>query len=242
MLTTASLIPPNPLRDVITNAYRMDETACLNLLIPAALLPEEQLAHIKDTAKQLVIATREYKKKQNKIDQLLHQYNLSTEEGIALMSLAEALLRIPDKMTMDKFISDKISTVDWQSHINVQYPLFVNAATWSLIITGKIFSPAIDHQKNLLTTLKRAVSRVGIVMIRPFILQMMKTIGKQFVMGETIESALTRSLPFEEKGYQFSYDMLGEAARTAEEAKNYYTAYVEAIEAIGKTAKTNDPA
>src|SRR3990167_6489186 len=110
MLTTASLIPPNPLRDVITNAYRMDETACLNLLIPAALLPEEQLAHIKDTAKQLVIATREYKKKQNKIDQLLHQYNLSTEEGIALMSLAEALLRIPDKMTMDKFISDKIST------------------------------------------------------------------------------------------------------------------------------------
>src|SRR3990167_4878224 len=118
MLITTPLSQSDPVRDTITNAYRMDETECLNQLIQAAALPEKNLSAIASVAKQLMTETREYKKKQGKIDSLLHQYDLSTDEGIALMCLAEALLRIPDKATMDKFISDKISTVDWKSHLS----------------------------------------------------------------------------------------------------------------------------
>src|SRR5476651_2169495 len=138
-----STLPANnhSLRDIITNAYRMDESECLKTLIPEATLTDRRLAQIKTTAKQLVIETREYKKRQGKFDVLLHQYDLSTEEGIALMCLAEALLRIPDKATMDKFISDKISTVEWKNHLSVDNSFFVNAATWSLLLTGKIYAP-----------------------------------------------------------------------------------------------------
>lgn len=242
MLTNTVQSEAFSLRDTITNAYRMDETQCLDLLISYASLPEKTLDLILEIATQLVIETREYKKKQSKIDTLLHQYDLSTEEGIALMCLAEALLRIPDKATMDKFISDKISTVEWKNHINKNNTLFINATTWSLLLTGKIYAPTIDHQKSLMNSLKKVISRLGASMIRPVILQMMKAIGAQFVMGETIEAALKRAEKLEEFGYRFSYDMLGEAARTAEDAKNYYNSYVEAIDAIGQVAKSPDPA
>ncbi|RDI46881.1 bifunctional proline dehydrogenase/L-glutamate gamma-semialdehyde dehydrogenase PutA [Aquicella lusitana] len=241
MLTTTPLPQSNPLRDTITKAYRMDETECLNRLLPEAALSKESLDQVAATARQLVIETREYKKKQSKIDTLLHQYDLSTEEGIALMCLAEALLRIPDKATMDKFISDKISTAEWKSHLSTENPLFINAATWSLVFTGKVFAPTLKSQKNLMGSLKRAVSRLGVAVIRPFILQMMKTIGTQFVMGQDIDSALKRAQKIEDMGYRFSYDMLGEAARTAEDASHYYTAYEQAIAAIGKVAHQDSP-
>lgn len=241
MLTTTLHSKPNPLRDTITKAYRMDETECLRRLIAQAVFPDNNLAHIADIAKQLVIETREYKKKQGKIDTLLHQYDLSTEEGIALMCLAEALLRIPDKATMDKFISDKLSTVEWANHLNTGNPLFVNAATWSLLLTGKIYAPTLDQQKNLMSSLKRAASRLGISMIRPVILQMMKSIGKQFVMGQNIDSALKRSIELEKTGYRYSYDMLGESARTAADAEHYFASYVQAIDAIGQAANAGSP-
>lgn len=242
MLTKTLPSNHDPLRDTITNAYRMDETECVNKLIKEATLPQDKLEQITQTAKELVIETREYKKKQGKIDVLLHQYDLSTEEGIALMCLAEALLRIPDKATMDKFISDKISTVDWKNHLSTNNSFFINAATWSLLLTGKIYAPTLNQQKNLMNSLSRAISRLGVAMVRPVILQMMKAIGKQFVMGETINEALERATKTEAKGYRFSYDMLGEAARTAEDAQHYYRSYVEAIDAIGKAAKANSPA
>lgn len=242
MLTTTLQASPNFLRDTITNAYRMDETECLNLLIPQATLSNQATAHIAEVAKQLVIETREYKKRQSKIDSLLHQYDLSTEEGIALMCLAEALLRIPDKATMDKFISDKISTVEWKNHLSSENSFFINAATWSLVFTGKIYAPTLDTKKNLMSALKRTTSRLGVSMIRPVMLQMMKAIGKQFVMGQTIQTALTRATELENKGYRFSYDMLGEAARTAQDAKIYFDSYVQAIDAIGNAAHAATPA
>jgi RHH-type proline utilization regulon transcriptional repressor/proline dehydrogenase/delta 1-pyrroline-5-carboxylate dehydrogenase len=242
MLTTTLQSKSTPLRDTITKAYRMDETECLRQLIPQATFPETNLAHIATIAKQLVMETREYKKRQGKIDILLHQYDLSTEEGIALMCLAEALLRIPDKATMDKFISDKLSTVEWVNHLSTGNSLFVNAATWSLLLTGKIYSPTLDNQKNLLSSLKRATSRIGVAMIRPVILQMMKSIGKQFVMGQDIDSALKRSVELEKTGYRFSFDMLGESARTRADAEHYYSSYVQAIDAIGKFANAGSPA
>lgn len=241
MLTT-SLPTTNPLRDTITKAYRMNEGACLEQLIPLATLPPPTVAHVIEIAKQLVINTREYKKKQSKIDTLLHQYDLSTDEGIALMCLAEALLRIPDKTTMDKFISDKLSSVDWKNAAGNDQSFFANAASWSLLLTGKVYAPTLDNQKGWGNVLKRAGSQLGANMIRPAILQMMKAIGNQFVTGETIGAALKNATDLEKMGYRFSYDMLGEAARTAEDAKRYYDAYEQAIDAIGQAAKNNSPA
>lgn len=241
LIRDQSIFPNNPLRDTMSHAYRMDETAAINALIDAASLSADQLKKIQETAKHLVLKTREYKKKQSKLDVLLHQYDLSTEEGIALMCLAEALLRIPDKATMDKFISDKLSTVHWSDHLDHDNPLFVNAATWSLLLTGKIYAPTLSEKKGLYQSLKKVFSRLGASIIRPMILKMMQAIGQQFVMGETIASALKRATAFEAEGYRFSYDMLGEAARTMEDAEHYYHAYVSAIDAIGHAAKYATP-
>ncbi|OGT56779.1 MAG: bifunctional proline dehydrogenase/L-glutamate gamma-semialdehyde dehydrogenase [Gammaproteobacteria bacterium RIFCSPHIGHO2_12_FULL_43_28] len=242
MLTTTSLPSSNPLRDDITKAYRMDETTCLNRLLTEATLQRESLAHIAEAAKQLVEETREQKKRQGKIDTLLHQYDLSTDEGIALMCLAEALLRIPDKTTMDTFISDKISTVEWKNHLSTSNSFFVNAATWSLLFTGKIYAPTLDKQRGLFSALKRTSARLGTSMIRPVIFQMMKTIGNQFVMGQDIAYALKRATKQEKLGYRYSYDMLGEAARTNDDAAHYFASYERAIDAIGKAAQSTDPA
>lgn len=228
------------LRESITNAYRMDETECLAPLILEASLPPDQLAAIAQKAKSLVLSTRDYKKRQGKIDTLLHQYDLSTEEGIALMCLAESLLRIPDTATIDKFISDKLSTVDWKSHLNADQPLFVNAATWGLFLTGKIYQSQRIQEKNLTQILTHTMSRLGMVMVRPIIFQMMKMIGNQFVMGETIQSALKRTKDYAK--YRFSFDMLGESARTKEDAKKYFDAYMNAIVAIGDCATSAHPA
>jgi len=230
------------LRDSITKAYRMKEDECLAPLISTATFPARELAQIVNTAKQLVMETRENKKRQGKIDTLLHQYDLSTEEGISLMCLSEALLRVPDKATMDKFISDKISTVEWKNHLSPDNPLFVNAATWSLLLTGKMYAPTLDNQQNLFSSLKRLISRMSASVIRPIVLQIMKTIGAQFVMGEDIQSALARAAELESTGYRYSFDMLGESARTEADAKHYYDSYVNAIDAIGKFARETSPA
>ncbi|HVE45015.1 MAG TPA: bifunctional proline dehydrogenase/L-glutamate gamma-semialdehyde dehydrogenase PutA [Gammaproteobacteria bacterium] len=242
MSTITPEVSLQTLRDNMTRAYRMDETACLDNLISRATLPEANVAHLEGIAKQLVIQTRAYKKKQGGVDSILHQYDLSTDEGIALMCLAEALLRIPDKATLDKFISDKLSTTDWKEHLSKDNTFFVNATTWSLLLTGKIYAPTLDSSTGIAATLKRTTSRLGVAVIRPVLLQMMKIIGKQFVMGQTIESALKRAVPLEEQGYRFSYDMLGEAARTAKDAAHYYDAYVAAITAIGSQAHAPTPA
>lgn len=226
------------LRDAITNAYRMDETECVKKLLLQAEMPPAALQNIKRTAHELVIGTR--KKRQKKgIDAFLHQYDLSSEEGIALMCLAEALLRIPDKETVNRLISDKISTAEWEKHLNTSKSIFVNAATWSLLLTGKIFAPTFNNQKTLSATLKRWMSKTGGNFIRPIILQGMKIIGKQFVMGRTIQEALKRAKKLEAIGYRYSYDMLGEAARTEEDAKKYFKAYQHAIEEIGKNSSNN---
>lgn len=236
-MKTSSLSDTSAMRDLITKAYRMDEAKCLESLLPEASFSDSDRQKVLETAKELVIGTRENQKKQSKIDSLLHKYDLSTEEGISLMCMAEALLRIPDKTTMDKFISDKLSDGEWRNHLSSDNSMFVNAATWSLLLTGGIYAPALNDNKTLGSALSRTASRMGTAVIRPIILQMMKAIGKQFVMGEDINAALKRAKEFEDQGYTFSYDMLGEAARTEGQANAYYDAYVNAIEAIGRAAK-----
>ena len=221
--------------------YRQDETVCVEKLLAASTFAPDALQRIKVTAEQLVMSTRKNRKKKAGLDSFLHQYDLSSEEGIALMCLAEALLRIPDTETVDRLISDKLSTADWEQHLNSSKSLFVNAATWSLMLTGKLYSPADEDASQLNSTLKRLLTRTSSTVIRPIIMQGMKIIGKQFVMGRTIEEALKRAQKAESRGYRYSYDMLGEAARTAADAQRYFKAYQDAITAIGRAATGNTP-
>lgn len=231
----------NTLFNAISATYRQDETVCVNNLLKQATFTPEALKRIYAQAEQLVVGTRQNRKKQGGLDSFLNQYDLSSSEGIALMCLAEALLRIPDTATIDRLISDKLSTADWQQHLSTSEPLFVNAATWSLMLTGKLVAPNLNNEKNFGATLKRFMSRTSSTVIRPIILHGMKIIGKQFVMGRTIDEALKRAQKLEAIGYRYSYDMLGEAARTAEDAEKYFQSYEQAITAIGNSSATLGP-
>ena len=246
-MSSEPFITPSPIpallpqREALCKAYRMDETSCLNLLIPLAEFNDTDRNRITKIAQEFVINTRKHQKQFGHIHALIHQYDLSTDEGISLMCLAEALLRIPDKATADKLISDKISTVEWKEHLSKDHSFFINATTWSLLLTGKIYAPALDTNKSLWSALKRVYSRLGASMIRPIIMKLMKTLGDQFVLGQNIADALKKSQEATVKGYRFSYDMLGEAARTVQDAKHYFDLYQEAIRGIGQIASSDDP-
>jgi RHH-type proline utilization regulon transcriptional repressor/proline dehydrogenase/delta 1-pyrroline-5-carboxylate dehydrogenase len=231
----------NQVFQALDAAYREDESVCIQRLLADINFTPKALKRIEQTASTLVLATRENRKNQTGLDSFLQQYDLSSEEGIALMCLAEALLRIPDSYTADRLISDKLSNVDWQQHLGDSGSLFVNAATWSLMLTGKIYAPTLTNENSLLATLKRLLSKSGGTMIRPLVLQGMKIIGKQFVMGSTIDKALVRARKLEAQGYRYSYDMLGEAARTQADAEKYFRSYEQAIAAIGRVAQGKGP-
>jgi len=214
--------------------YLLDETTAVEALIQAANLPPENIANIQEFAEKLIINVRKTRLAQSGLDAFLTQYHLASEEGVALMCLAEALLRIPDKATADKLIEDKIAHADWVEHAGKSGSLFVNAATWGLMLTGKIVS--VDNTESLKNTLKKMISASGKPFIRKAIAHAMKILGKQFVMGQTIEEAVRRATKLEAKGYCFSYDMLGEAARTQADALYYFKAYEDAIQYIKNTS------
>jgi RHH-type proline utilization regulon transcriptional repressor/proline dehydrogenase/delta 1-pyrroline-5-carboxylate dehydrogenase len=241
MIFESHHVQENPAFSAMNKAYRQDETLCIQQLLSTITFTPEASQRIGEMAETLVLSTRKNRKKQTGLDSFLHQYDLSSEEGIALMCLAEALLRIPDNYTADRLISDKLSSVDWQQHLGDSGSLFVNAATWSLMLTGKIYAPNLTDEATLFASLKRLISKSGGTVIRPLVLQGMKIIGKQFVMGNTIESALDRARKLEAKGYCYSYDMLGEAARTEKDAEKYFRSYEKAIAAIGKVANNAGP-
>ncbi len=222
------------LRAAITAAYRIPEAQSVAALLHVAGQNETQQAAIATTAEQLITALRA-KPRGNGVDGLVHEYSLSSQEGIALMCLAEALLRIPDKATRDALIRDKISAGDWKSHLGDGRSLFVNAATWGLIVTRKLTSTVDD--KSLASALTRLIGRYGEPVIRQAVDMAMRMMGEQFVTGQTIDEALINARRMEKKGFRYSYDMLGEAAMTAEDAARYYKEYETAIHAIGKAAK-----
>ncbi|WP_226498463.1 bifunctional proline dehydrogenase/L-glutamate gamma-semialdehyde dehydrogenase PutA [Ferribacterium limneticum] len=182
-------------------------------------------------ARQLVGGERQRFAASAGFNHLLHEFALSSQEGVALMCLAEALLRIPDSATVDRLIRDKIGRGDWSAHLAGDHPLFVNAATWGLMLTGKLV--AIQSHGDLGNALTRLLARGGEPLIRKSIDFAMRLLGEHFVMGETIASALVRSRSNEARGYRHSFDMLGEAALTAADAERYYRAYETAIHAIG---------
>ncbi|WP_107687599.1 bifunctional proline dehydrogenase/L-glutamate gamma-semialdehyde dehydrogenase PutA [Neisseria wadsworthii] len=222
------------LRSRITAAYRRNETeAVQDMLQCAQISPEEQSAA--DTlARRLVTQVRNNRKKSSGVDALMHEFSLSSEEGVALMCLAEALLRIPDNATRNKLIQDKLSDGNWKSHLNQSPSLFVNAAAWGLLITGKLTAPS--NEQSLSAALTRMLGKGGEPLIRKGVDYAMRMLGKQFVTGQTIEEALQNGKEREKLGYRFSFDMLGEAAMTQADADRYYQDYVNAIHAIGKDA------
>lgn len=228
-------------RQIRNKIYSMDETTCLESLLKEATLSPDSIQRIQTRARDLVYKVRQNRLEKSGLDAFLQTYDLSSEEGVALMCLAEALLRIPDADTRDRLIKDKISTRDWEQHLGKSHSWFVNAATWGLMLTGRVLNPEKNNTQQWLSTLLGLTNRVGEPIIRRAVVEAMKILGRQFVMGETIESALERAVPMEEKGYRYSYDMLGEAAKTATDAAHYFKAYKNAIQAIAAVNTGDGP-
>ena len=164
----------------------------------------------------------------------MHEFSLSSEEGVALMCLAEALLRIPDSATADRLIADKISKGDWRKHLGESPSLFVNAATWGLLITGKLVDTS--SEQGLGSALSMLIAKGGEPLIRKGVDLAMRMLGNQFVTGQTIDEAIKNGRDNEARGYRYSYDMLGEAALTEQDAAKYYASYENAIHAIGRAS------
>ncbi len=202
-----------------------------------AALPPEARAQIGQRAAQLVRDIRG-STRPGLMEVFLAEYGLSTDEGIALMCLAEALLRVPDDQTIDALIEDKIAPSNWGRHMGRSSSPLVNASTWALMLTGRVLDPS--ARPGPAGHLRAAVKRLGEPVIRTAVGRAMKEMGSQFVLGETIEKAMKRGAAMEAKGYTYSYDMLGEAARTEGDALRYFDAYSKAIAAIAKAARHED--
>lgn len=221
-------------RTDLRRAYRQEEEAC----IAERLEQAAPAARVHDSAAALAIRLIEGARgeKASGIDAFLQQYGLDTEEGIALMCLAEALLRVPDAATADALIRDKIGTIEWGEHLGESSSTFVNAATFSLMLTGEVLDPPEAHQKGLGSAFKRAMNRLGEPVIRTATAQAMKILGGQFVFGRTIEEALKRAAPERARGITHSFDMLGEAAMTFADAEKYRLAYDAALTRLAREA------
>jgi RHH-type proline utilization regulon transcriptional repressor/proline dehydrogenase/delta 1-pyrroline-5-carboxylate dehydrogenase len=230
--------PPDPLRRVVRAAYREDEMQAVARILEAAALAPSLAARIEAQAKKLVAAARKRRHGAGGIDVFLSEYRLSSQEGIALLCLAEALLRIPDRATVDRLIRDKLAPADWHRHLGHSQSHFVNASTWALMLTGRLVQE--PHERDWGSVLRRLLARSGEPMVREAVTAAIRILARQFVMGRTIEEALARARPAERKFYRHSYDMLGEAARTAADAERYLARYRDAIAAIGASAK-GDP-
>ncbi|MDJ0750955.1 MAG: bifunctional proline dehydrogenase/L-glutamate gamma-semialdehyde dehydrogenase PutA [Woeseiaceae bacterium] len=217
----------------INENYLADEQELVRQLAAEADPGASGRAKIMKTAEQLVRAVRKNTKNDGGIEAFLQQYDLSSDEGILLMCIAEALLRIPDADTADRLIADKITAAKWQDHIGTSDSLFVNASTWGLMLTGKILTLEEIASGNPTRMLGKLVSRAGEPVVRTAMRQAMKIMGHQFVMGRTIGEALRRALKSTDLPYRYSFDMLGESALTGADAKRYLDNYHEGIESIG---------
>ena len=222
--------------DIIDRQSLRDEAALVQDLIAEAGLDAAARARITEAGADLVRRIRA-SVKPGLMEVFLAEYGLSTDEGIALMCLAEALLRVPDAETMDALIEDKIAPSDWGKHLGQSASSLVNASTWALMLTGKVLD---EREPGIVGHLKAAVKRLGEPVIRTAVSRAMKEMGRNFVLGETIDLAMKRARELEARGYTYSYDMLGEAARTEADARRYHLAYSKAITAIAAAAATGD--
>jgi len=231
------LADPSPLRRRITQACRIPEPEAVAPLLDAARMPAAASVETDALARRLARRLRSRPQgggRSGLVQGLLQEYALSSQEGVALMCLAEALLRIPDLATRDALIRDKIARGHWQAHAGRSPSLFVNAATWGLLLTGKLV--ATHSESTLSGLLTRLIGKGGEPLIRKGVDMAMRMMGEQFVAGETIEQALDHARGPEAQGFRYSYDMLGEAALTAADAERYRLAYEGAIRAIGRAS------
>ncbi|MFL6770881.1 MAG: bifunctional proline dehydrogenase/L-glutamate gamma-semialdehyde dehydrogenase PutA [Sphingomicrobium sp.] len=222
-------------RTALRQAYRPDEEDVVRERLSQAKLSASHQGEANAIARTLVKAVRGHKAAG--LDAFLQAYDLGSDEGIALMCLAEALLRIPDAETADELIADKLSGPDWAEKLGDSRSTFVNAATFSLLLTGKVLEEANDKSDSWRAALGRAVGRLGEPVIRTAVSQAMKILGRQFVFGRTIDEALKRAAPEQARGWSHSFDMLGEAAKTHADAARYAKAYGDALDTIAAVAK-----
>ncbi|MFN3238871.1 MAG: proline dehydrogenase family protein, partial [Pseudomonadales bacterium] len=218
--------------NLIRALHVADEAEVLGMLMSSAGIDPGQRTRIQERAVQLIEAMRE-SGKPGLMETFLAEYGLSTNEGIALMCLAEALLRVPDAGTIDDLIEDKIAPHDWQSHFGHSSSSIVNASTVALMLTGRVLDE--DNTSSVSGLLNRTVKRLGEPVVRVAVKQAMREMGNQFVLGQSIEEALKRGKTEMKRGFLYSYDMLGEAALTQADADQYFESYAHAIEKIGES-------
>ncbi len=221
--------------DGVSDRYLCDEQSLLAELGKAADVGESARQQIRKTAATLVRAVRKHAANEGGLDAFLQQYDLSSEEGVLLMCIAEALLRIPDADTADRLIADKITAASWKDHLGESDSLFVNASTWGLMLTGQLLQLDESASRNPVKYLGKLASRAGEPVVRTAMRQAMRIMGHQFVMGRNIEEALERSQKKRNRVFRYSFDMLGESALTSPDAARYFEAYLAAIRSIGAT-------
>lgn len=226
--------PLDQLWSLISPLYAIDESAWLSELIPLATPTPQERAHSEKQAAALIQRVRNDQDAVQMIDALLLEYSLDTKEGILLMCLAEALMRVPDAATADALIRDKLSVGDWQSHLKNSDSLFVNASTWGLMLTGKVVTLDSAQAGTSSTVINRLVNKMSEPVLRQAMHQAMKIMGHQFVLGRSIKEAIKNGDQKRKQGFTYSFDMLGEAALTAQDADKYYNDYLTAIKAVSK--------
>jgi len=239
IVNAAPFAPASPPRAAIRETCRIDESEAVARILAAAAIPADVRDRIADRSRALVAAVRRERLGKGGIDAFLHEYALSSPEGVALLCLAEALLRVPDAETVDRLIRDKIGEANWESHLGRSESIFVNASTWALMLTGRLLHAA-PAEHDFRGILRRLVARSGEPVVRQAVTAAMRILGRQFVMGRTIEEAIERAREPEQHGYRHSYDMLGEAARTAADAARYFAAYEHAITELGRATAHRD--
>ncbi len=232
-------VGPSAERAAITAAWVRDETAHVRSMLETARLPEADRLAVQSSAAELVNRVRARSQDQGAIEAFMRQYDLGSEEGVLLMCVAEALLRIPDEGTADKLIRDKLGEADWKRHMGQSDSVLVNASTWGLMLTGHLVDLNDTTKRDVHNAFKRLVGRVGEPVIRLAVRQAMRIMGHQFVMGRTISEALARARKGDNARYRYSFDMLGEAALTSADALRYLQAYRDAIHSIGRLAPPN---
>ena len=234
----------NPVADApraaITAGWIRDESAHVRELLALAALPDAERNAAQATAADLVRRVRARARDQGAVEAFMRQYDLGSDEGVLLMCVAEALLRIPDQATADALIRDKLGDANWKKHLGQSDSVLVNASTWGLMLTGKLVDLADDTKRDVHGAFQRLVGRAGEPVIRLAVRQAMKIMGHQFVLGRTIDEALSRSRKGDNANYRYSFDMLGEGALTTRDAQRYLEAYRQAIHAIGSTGPFDD--
>ncbi len=240
MLTPENLTSPSAnysleqLWQSIHASYLADETTWLQQLLATLPQSEATIAASTHTTAQLIAQVRQQHQRHQGLDAFLQQYSLDTQEGVILMCLAEALLRIPDTETVDALIKDRLSGADWELHLKQSQSVLVNASTWGLMLSGKLLKLDLDSDAGAGALLERLISKLSEPVVRSALYAAMKIMGQQFVLGRNIHEALKNSQKSRQRGYCHSYDMLGESALTSADARRYFQRYLEAITALGQ--------